>query len=174
MDVKIGENTLAFFRATNTSDQPITAPRPSTSPRAGAAFFNKLQCFCFTEQRLEPGAVDGVAGELLRRSRRSCNDKDARGDHAHHAVLHLLSGRAPKAGAAPRQPARATGLRHRRSASGDRAGSDKAATASRARRGQGAASMADTHAKHHDYHLVNPSPWPVVGSIVRLHHGGRR
>jgi cytochrome c oxidase subunit III len=24
--------------------------------------------------------------------------------------------------------------------------------------------MADTHAKHHDYHLVNPSVWPVVGS----------
>ena len=21
------------------------------------------------------------------------------------------------------------------------------------------------HAKHHDYHLVNPSPWPIVGSI---------
>jgi len=25
--------------------------------------------------------------------------------------------------------------------------------------------MADTHAKHHDYHLVNPSPWPAVGSV---------
>jgi cytochrome c oxidase subunit 3 len=26
--------------------------------------------------------------------------------------------------------------------------------------------MADAHAKpHHDYHLVNPSPWPLVGSI---------
>jgi len=25
--------------------------------------------------------------------------------------------------------------------------------------------MADGHAKHHDYHLVNPSPWPIVGSI---------
>jgi cytochrome c oxidase subunit 3 len=25
--------------------------------------------------------------------------------------------------------------------------------------------MADTHAKHHDYHLVNPSPWPIVGSV---------
>ena len=24
--------------------------------------------------------------------------------------------------------------------------------------------MADSHAKHHDYHLVDPSPWPVVGS----------
>ncbi len=25
--------------------------------------------------------------------------------------------------------------------------------------------MADTHAKHHDYHLVNPSPWPIVGAV---------
>jgi cytochrome c oxidase subunit 3 len=25
--------------------------------------------------------------------------------------------------------------------------------------------MADGHAKHHDYHLVNPSPWPVLGAI---------
>jgi cytochrome c oxidase subunit 3 len=25
--------------------------------------------------------------------------------------------------------------------------------------------MADAHAKHHDYHLVDPSPWPVVGSM---------
>ncbi len=25
--------------------------------------------------------------------------------------------------------------------------------------------MADSHAKHHDYHLVNPSPWPVLASI---------
>ena len=25
--------------------------------------------------------------------------------------------------------------------------------------------MADAHAKHHDYHLVDPSPWPVVGAI---------
>ena len=24
--------------------------------------------------------------------------------------------------------------------------------------------MADTHAKHHDYHLVDPSPWPAVGA----------
>ncbi|MFM1814662.1 MAG: hypothetical protein RLZ98_1357 [Pseudomonadota bacterium] len=25
--------------------------------------------------------------------------------------------------------------------------------------------MADSHAKHHDYHLVDPSPWPVLASI---------
>ena len=28
--------------------------------------------------------------------------------------------------------------------------------------------MADAHAKNHDYHLVDPSPWPVVGSISAL------
>jgi cytochrome c oxidase subunit 3 len=25
--------------------------------------------------------------------------------------------------------------------------------------------MADAHAKNHDYHLVDPSPWPAVGSV---------
>jgi len=25
--------------------------------------------------------------------------------------------------------------------------------------------MADAHAKHHDYHLVDPSAWPIVGAI---------
>jgi cytochrome c oxidase subunit 3 len=25
--------------------------------------------------------------------------------------------------------------------------------------------MAGAHTKHHDYHLVDPSPWPVIGSI---------
>ncbi|CAH1669517.1 cytochrome c oxidase subunit 3 [Chelatococcus asaccharovorans] len=25
--------------------------------------------------------------------------------------------------------------------------------------------MAEAHAKHHDYHLVNPSPWPFIGSF---------
>ena len=25
--------------------------------------------------------------------------------------------------------------------------------------------MADAHKAHHDYHLVDPSPWPIVGSI---------
>src|SRR5579871_3081209 len=25
--------------------------------------------------------------------------------------------------------------------------------------------MAEAHAKHHDYHLVDPSPWPIIGSI---------
>lgn len=56
LDVKIGENTLAFFRATNTADHPITGTATfNVLPEQAAPFFNKLQCFCFTEQRLEAG-----------------------------------------------------------------------------------------------------------------------
>ena len=25
--------------------------------------------------------------------------------------------------------------------------------------------MADTHVKHHDYHLVDPSPWPLLAAF---------
>jgi cytochrome c oxidase subunit 3 len=25
--------------------------------------------------------------------------------------------------------------------------------------------MAEAHAKHHDYHLVQPSPWPIIGAV---------
>jgi cytochrome c oxidase subunit 3 len=28
--------------------------------------------------------------------------------------------------------------------------------------------MADTHTKHHDYHLVDPSPWPIAASLGAL------
>jgi cytochrome c oxidase subunit III len=28
--------------------------------------------------------------------------------------------------------------------------------------------MADAHAKQHDYHLVDPSPWPIIGAISAL------
>src|SRR5256714_15416100 len=33
-------------------------------------------------------------------------------------------------------------------------------------RGEWRNTMADAHAKHHDYHLVDPSPWPIVGSVA--------
>jgi cytochrome c oxidase subunit III len=28
--------------------------------------------------------------------------------------------------------------------------------------------MAEAHAKHHDYHLVDPSPWPIIGATSAL------
>ena len=46
----------AEFVASNLSDRPVIAQAvPSVSPVAAAAHFNKIECFCFTRQRLEPG-----------------------------------------------------------------------------------------------------------------------
>jgi cytochrome c oxidase assembly protein subunit 11 len=54
--VKVGETTLAFYRATNTSDRPVWGMATfNVFPEQVAPFFNKLQCFCFTEQLLQPG-----------------------------------------------------------------------------------------------------------------------
>jgi cytochrome c oxidase assembly protein subunit 11 len=56
MEVKIGETYLAFYRATNTSDRPVRGTAIyNVLPEIAAQYFNKLQCFCFTEQLLEPG-----------------------------------------------------------------------------------------------------------------------
>jgi cytochrome c oxidase assembly protein subunit 11 len=56
LDVKIGETTLAFYRATNTSDHAVTGTSTfNVFPEQVAVFFNKLECFCFKEQTLEPG-----------------------------------------------------------------------------------------------------------------------
>ncbi len=56
MEVRIGENALAIYRATNTSGRPLVGTASfNVSPDIAGSFFNKLECFCFTEQRLEPG-----------------------------------------------------------------------------------------------------------------------
>jgi cytochrome c oxidase assembly protein subunit 11 len=55
VDVKIGENTLAFYKATNNSDRVTTGSAVfNVAPDQVGLHFNKVQCFCFTEQRLEP------------------------------------------------------------------------------------------------------------------------
>ena len=54
--VRIGENRLVFFRAVNRSDKPIVGHAAfNVAPDNAARYFNKIQCFCFTEQRLEAG-----------------------------------------------------------------------------------------------------------------------
>ena len=54
--VHLGEEKLVFFRATNLSQRPIVGTATyNVTPESSAPWFNKLQCFCFTEQLLKPG-----------------------------------------------------------------------------------------------------------------------
>ncbi len=77
--VKIGETALAFFKATNKSDKRIVGTATfNVTPEIAGSYFNKIECFCFTEQVLDPGrSVDMpvqyfIDPEIL-------NDPDARG-----------------------------------------------------------------------------------------------
>lgn len=55
-DMKIGENRIATYRATNISDKTTTGTATfNVSPEAAGIYFNKIECFCFTEQTLKPG-----------------------------------------------------------------------------------------------------------------------
>ena len=54
--VAIGERDLAIFEARNDSDVAVTGTATfNVEPEQAGAYFNKIQCFCFTEQTLQPG-----------------------------------------------------------------------------------------------------------------------
>ncbi|WP_368187073.1 cytochrome c oxidase assembly protein [Aestuariibius sp. HNIBRBA575] len=56
MDLRIGETGLAFYTATNISDRPIAGQASyNVTPYEAGGFFDKIDCFCFTEQVLMPG-----------------------------------------------------------------------------------------------------------------------
>jgi len=51
-----GETALAFFTATNSTEKPVVGVSTyNIIPYEAAAYFNKIQCFCFDEQLLNPG-----------------------------------------------------------------------------------------------------------------------
>ncbi|CAN5864751.1 cytochrome c oxidase assembly protein [soil metagenome] len=54
--VQLGEERLVHYRVTNVSQRPIVGTSSyNVTPEASGPWFNKLQCFCFTEQLLLPG-----------------------------------------------------------------------------------------------------------------------
>lgn len=54
--VNIGEDRLVYFRAVNRGAVAITGHAAfNVAPDSAARYFSKIQCFCFTEQRLEAG-----------------------------------------------------------------------------------------------------------------------
>ena len=54
--VQIGVRDMAIYTAKNNSNVPITGTATfNVEPEHAGAYFNKIQCFCFTEQTLQPG-----------------------------------------------------------------------------------------------------------------------
>ena len=56
VEVAPGARTQVFYRAENLSDRPVTGTAVfNVSPDQAGKYFNKIACFCFTEQTLGPG-----------------------------------------------------------------------------------------------------------------------
>jgi cytochrome c oxidase assembly protein subunit 11 len=54
--IRIGEVAVAEFSAHNFSDKETTGSATfNVTPVAAGAYFNKIECFCFTAQTLKPG-----------------------------------------------------------------------------------------------------------------------
>lgn len=53
---KIGETKVAFFQVTNRSDKAITGRAVfNVVPEQAGPYFQKLDCFCFSDQTIQPG-----------------------------------------------------------------------------------------------------------------------
>jgi len=56
MTMKIGETVQAHYQATNRFDRAVTGRATfNVQPELAGPYFNKVECFCFTDTTLKPG-----------------------------------------------------------------------------------------------------------------------
>ena len=62
VQVHPGEEKVIAYRAVNRTSQPVTGTATfNVTPVKAGIYFDKLQCFCFTKQHLEPGQSADLA-----------------------------------------------------------------------------------------------------------------
>ncbi len=58
LEVHVGETALATYRARNYGHQSVTGTATfNVTPSKAGQYFDKIQCFCFTEQTLKAGEI---------------------------------------------------------------------------------------------------------------------
>lgn len=56
VEIRIGETGIAYYEATNLTDEPVAGTASyNVVPFSAGNYFAKIACFCFTEQVLQPG-----------------------------------------------------------------------------------------------------------------------
>lgn len=84
IDVHPGAVNEMIFVARNPSDHPMTAQAiPSISPAEAASYFHKTECFCFSQQVLQPG-------ERIEMPVRFIVDRDLPADVKHLTLAYTL------------------------------------------------------------------------------------
>jgi len=84
IEVHPGSSTQMLFIAYNPTDKPMTAQAiPSVAPSKAAAYFHKTECFCFTQQVLQPG-------ERIEMPVRFIVDRDLPADVRHLTLAYTL------------------------------------------------------------------------------------
>ena len=80
--VKLGETTTVAYKVTNTGDRASAGIATyNVQPDLAGAYFSKLECFCFTEQTLQPGETLESA-VVFYVDPRLAEDADVRGLHS--------------------------------------------------------------------------------------------
>jgi cytochrome c oxidase assembly protein Cox11 len=90
--VHLGEEALVFFRAENLSDTPLVGHATfNVTPDRAGPYFKKIECFCFTEERLGPHQSAEMPVDFFVDPRlvKDMNDSDV--DHIELSYTFFLS-----------------------------------------------------------------------------------